>query len=165
MALTYKNLPKITFPIYPIDIDNLEIKDGLILLHGKVVDDLNMKGSSLGIRRLQSPFNDRLQPLRKGVANVVGIIKNKYKNFIDYEGTLFRYQKTKFCEVKYLRIDKIELKGSASLLLVEGVKRPFTIPRPPEQGQFWALVLHLDGLPWMIYGYSSIKELDFIRKI
>lgn len=166
MAITYKSLKRIKFPIYPIDIDEVSLQDGILFYKGdKVLDDTNMKGETLGARRLQSPFNDRLYPLRKGIANIVGLSKNKYKYYIDSEGKLFEYEKTVFCQIKYLRIVKVERKGTASLLYVDGIPRPFTIPRPPEQGMHWAIVLHLKGLPWMLYGYSGTKEPDSIRKI
>ena len=47
-------LDEITFPIYVIGTDNIEHRDGVVFADAKVVDDTNMKGSTIGIRRLQT---------------------------------------------------------------------------------------------------------------
>lgn len=165
MAITYRHLRNVKFPIYPLRDRKWYEEDGLLFYGDKILDDKNMPGTTLGIRRLQSPFNDRLMPLGKSITSIVGISKNSYKYYVDSEGIPFEYEKTLFCKLKYFRIKRIEPKGTASLLYLEGLPRPFTIPRPPKQGQVWAGVLHLKGLPWMLYGYSSEWIEEAIRKI
>ena len=44
-------MQKIRFPIYVINEEPEEI-DGLVIIGDQVVDDKNMDGSSIGIRRL-----------------------------------------------------------------------------------------------------------------
>ena len=67
--------------------------------------------------------------------------------------------------LKYLKISKVELKESATLIRVRGHNSPFTVPRPPEVGYTWAGILHLKGLPWMLYEYSETKLKDTKRKV
>ena len=81
------------------------------------------------------------------------------------ETRIFIYEKTKSMPLKYLRIKKVIKKEVASLLWVEGCSHPFTIPRPPEQGMNWAGILHLHGLPWMLYEYSETKQKNTHRKV
>jgi len=57
------------------------------------------------------------------------------------------------------------LKDSATLIRVKGHNSPFTVPRPPEVGYTWAGVLHVQGLPWMLYEYSETKLKDTRRKV
>ena len=44
----------LVFPIFVLHSDNVELLDGILWLDDQVLDDKNMKGRSLGIRRLQS---------------------------------------------------------------------------------------------------------------
>lgn len=123
-----------------------------------------MPGATLGIRRLQTPHKDLL-PLRHCIDSHVGIIKQRQKHFIDSKGFIFIYEKTKMCEIKYFKIRKVEQKELASLLWLKGVKQPFTIPRPPRLGCSWAGVLHLHGLPWMLYDYAEEEQPLRRRKV
>ena len=47
----------ITFPVFTIHTDDVVLSDGLLWIENKVLDDTNMKGETLGMRRLQSPMN------------------------------------------------------------------------------------------------------------
>jgi hypothetical protein len=67
--------------------------------------------------------------------------------------------------LKYLKIQKVILKDTASLLLIKGVSTPFTVPRPPSYGYDWAGILHVQKLPWMLYEYSETKLKDTKRKV
>ena len=49
---------KIKFPIYVLSEEPEEI-DGLVLIGDQVVDDKNMSGATIGMRRLQTPREDR----------------------------------------------------------------------------------------------------------
>lgn len=138
--------------------------DGLFFCEGKLVDDINMPGSSLGIRRVQTTYPD-LFPLKKAITALNGLLKQKTQYFIDSNGTPFIYQKTKFMSLKYLKIEKVTQKDTASLITVQGVRSPFTVPRPPVYGYDWAGILHFNGLPWMLYEYSETKLKDTKRKV
>jgi len=47
---------KIQFPIFPVHTDEITLVDGILWIENQVLDDKNMKGKTLGIRRLQSPM-------------------------------------------------------------------------------------------------------------
>jgi len=164
LIVTYKEIKKIKFPVFILPNSNWELIDGLLLIDNQVVDDKNMPGASLGIRRLQTHFTE-LVPLRHSIDSLIGILKQTTKYFIDSKGTPFIYQKTMNSSLKYYKIRKVELKEKASVLWLKDVNFPFTIPRPPPRELTWAGVLHIGGLPWLLYEYSEEKLKDTRRKV
>jgi len=164
LIITYRNVGKIQFPAYKLANSNWELADGLLFLDGRLVDDLNMPGLTIGQRRLRTPFLD-LYPLKHAVQGHLGLIKNFTGSYIDSKGMPFIYEKTKFCKLKYYKVRKIELKDVASVLWLKDLNFPFTIPRPPSLDYTWAGVLHLDGLPWLLYDYAKEKLKTTRRKI
>jgi len=164
LIVTYKEIKKIKFPVYILPNSNWEIVDGLLLLDNVVLDDKNMPGATLGIRRLQTPFLE-LVPLKHSIDSLIGILKQTSKSFIDSNGTPFIYQKTMNSYLKYYKIRKIELKDVASVLWLKDINFPFTIPRPPPAEKTWAGVLHMGGLPWLLYEYSEERLKDTRRKV
>ncbi len=164
MIVTYKDVQCVTFPVFKITGSNWTYSDGLLFLENQLLDDKNMSGETLGIRRVQTPF-ENLYPLRNALINHIGIIKQTTKTFIDSRGEPFIYDKTLMCKLKYYKIRKVDKKGIASILWVKGINFPFTIPRPPEDGRTWAGILHLKDIPWMLYEYSEEKLKDTRRKV
>jgi hypothetical protein len=63
MVLTYKDNEKITYPIFPLPSSNWLKADGLVTIDGLILDDKNMDSSSLGHRRLMTPYKS-LFPLK-----------------------------------------------------------------------------------------------------
>jgi hypothetical protein len=143
---------------------NWEKVDGLLFVDNEIVDDKNMPGDTLGVRRIQSPHKNML-PLKKQLINHQGILKQSTRYFIDSNGVPFIYEKTLMCKLSYYKIKKIQKKEVASVLWLKGINSPFTIPRPPEDGMLWAGVLHYHGLPWFLYEYSETKKPDTRRKV
>lgn len=164
MVITLKTIDKVTFPVYVLPHSNWEKSDGLLFMEGQIVDDKNMPGDTLGIRRVQTPYLN-LFPLRKQLNTHIGILKQNSNCFIDSAGILFIYEKTKVCKLSYHKIRKVERKEVASVVWVKGINFPFTVPRPPEEGFSWAGVLHYHGLPWLLYEYSEEKKKDTRRKV
>jgi hypothetical protein len=163
MVVTFRGLSTISFPIYPLPSSNWEAVDGLLFVDGKVVDDKNMTGETLGIRRLQTSFN--LLPLTKALVDFTGMIKQRKNIFIDSKGVPFLYHKTTMVPLKYKKIKRIDRKVVASVLYLEGEKQPLKIIRPPENGMTWAGVLYYQGLPWKLYEYAEEYQKDTRRKI
>lgn len=164
MVITHKTLDKVKFPVYALPTGNWDRADGLLFLDGKLVDDKNMPGDSLGIRRMQTPHKE-LHPLRKQLISHQGILKQTWKHFIDSNGIPFIYEKTKLCKLSYYRIKRVQRKEVATVLWIMGIPSPFTVPRPPEDGMLWAGILHYHGLPWLLYEYSETKKPDTRRKV
>ena len=75
MVITYRTLGHVAFPAFPLPSSNWEEQDGLLFLENKLLDDKNMKGETLGRRRLQTPFKDLL-PLKAAVTDFTGLIKH-----------------------------------------------------------------------------------------
>ena len=164
MLVTFRDFTKITFPAFLMDSSNWEISDGLFFCEGKLVDDYNQMGTTIGARRMQTPFKDKYE-LKKAVSAPNGLMKQNTKYFVDSKGKTFIYEKTKIVPLKYMKIKKVERKSYATLIWVKGHNAPFTVPRPPEDGNTWAGVLHLHGIPWMLYEYSDEKLKDTRRKV
>jgi len=164
MSLTYKTINRATFPVYLLPSDNYHIQDGLVYIDNALIDDRNMPGKTLGLRRLQTP-QQGLRKLPRAVNDLTGVLKQHTKHFIDSNGAIFTYEKTVNCSLRYKRIKKVERKNVASLLWVEGIRAPFTIPRPPSDGRGWAGVLYLKGNPWKLYEYSTEHKKDTRRKV
>jgi hypothetical protein len=164
MVIGFRQIPKLVFPVFLLDSENWEESDGLLFLNNKVLDDTNQSGKTLGARRVQTPHRN-LHILKYMITSPNGLLKQKTKYFIDNSGRPFIYEKTTMLPLKYLKISKVELKDSATLIRVKGHNSPFTVPRPPEVGYTWAGVLHVQGLPWMLYEYSETKLKDTRRKV
>ena len=164
MVIGFRSIPKITFPVFLLYSENWEEYDGILFLDNKVLDDRNQEGKTLGARRMQTPHKN-LQELKYMVEYPNGLLKQRTKYFIDNSGRPFIYEKTTMLPLKYLKISKVELKDTATLIRVKGYNAPFTVPRPPEVGFTWAGILHVQGLPWMLYEYSETKLKDTRRKV
>ena len=164
MVIGFRSIPKISFPVFLLDSENWEEYDGILFLDNKVLDDRNQDGNTLGARRMQTPHKN-LQELKYMVEYPNGLLKQRTKYFIDNSGRPFIYEKTTMLPLKYLKISKVELKDTATLIRVKGHNAPFTVPRPPEVGFTWAGILHVQGLPWMLYEYSETKLKDTRRKV
>lgn len=163
MVRTIRNLSSIEFPVYLLPSSNWEVVDGLLFMEGKVLDDRNMSGKTLGARRIQTEFS--LFPLSTLVWDIVGLIKQRTNYFIDSAGTPFIYEKTKTISLKYEKILKVERKGVASVVRLSGVRNGFKVIRPPESGMSWAGVLFLNKYPWVVYDFSEEKKKDTWRKV
>ena len=164
MLITYKDLLKVRFPIFVLPSDNWHISDGVLFLEHFVLDEKNMPGKSLGVRRLQCCRQDLL-PLKKAILNIPELLRSPKKFFIDSDGKPFIYQKTKSSKLKSYRIRKIEKKETASLLWLYGVSYPITIDRPPLDEFKWVRMLHIDGAPWLIYDYGRLETKTTYRKV
>jgi hypothetical protein len=164
MVISFQTSNKIEFPVYKLPHSNWELIDGLLFMEGKILDDRNMPGSSLGLRRVQTPHKSLLK-LNKQLLNLSGMLKQSKMCFIDSKGMPFIYEKSLMCKLSYHKIKRIDRKETYCLLWVKGINFPFTIPRPPEAGMLWAGILHFHGLPWILYEYSETKLKDTRRKV
>lgn len=164
MIITYRHIEQITFPVFNLPNGNWHLLDGLLFLDDLILDDKNMKGATLGIRRLQTP-HENLFSLKKSLGTHLGLIKSRDKHFIDSNGAVFIYERTKMCPVKYHSIREVERKKVASLLRLNGIKKKFIIPRPPPSDCGWAGVIYIYNMPWMLYDYSQERLKDTRRKI
>ena len=79
MAITYKDIRLVTFPVYALPSGNWYGQDGLLFLDDKILDDKNMKGVNLGMRRLQTPHKNLYPTL---ATNDERILEQEFKKMI-----------------------------------------------------------------------------------
>jgi hypothetical protein len=166
MYKTIVDIKSIKFPVYKLENLDVTIVDGIVFTdQGKVLDDRNMPGTTIGIRRLQSQRQDL--KMLKMLANDEKSLLNSRGSpcLIDSEGNIFQYVKTRNEKLKYYLIEKVDKQGTFSLIKLQGIKTPFKVPRPPYPEFTWARVLHYKSLPWIIYDYDQFKGKDSIKRV
>lgn len=163
MVITYKTLKNVTFPIYRLRSDNWSYTDGLLFLDNEVIDDRNMPGDTLGLRRLQTS-DPRLGKLNKQIISVQGLLKQPKPYFIDSKGKPFIYEKTQMCSLKYQYIQRVHKTHHSSFIICKKIP-PFRVPRPPEAGHNYAGILYLKEWPYILYEYSEGPKKGTRRKV
>lgn len=162
MIRNYKHIPNIKWPVYKLDSDNWHSTDGLLQYDGMILDDRNMPGATLGLRRLQSPHLN-LYPLKKGSYSIPFLLRHKY--YIDSAGKPFIYEKTVSMRLKYHLVKRIEKKESVSIVWLYGIGFPLEVRNPPLDSAKHCRVLYLHSVPWLIYDFTTTNGRDTIRKI
>lgn len=166
MYRTIKTIQKVKFPVYSLPSNNFDVIDGIAFVDGSALDDRNMRGETIGIRRLQSKRKD-LYKLRTPLFNLGDLIGSKKNHFISSCGKMFTYEKTGFQKIKYLPIQKFELRNTFSFVYASGISIPFEIPRPPADYDTvpWVRILYYENFPWMVYGFSKKQGRDTRIKV
>ena len=158
------NINDLIFPLFVIHTDNIEELDGILWIDDQVLDDKNMEGETLGLRRIQSPMKS-IYPLKYMIEDEIGLMKHRGNTFIDNKGKVINYEKTRTLKLKYHKIARREKKGIATVLWLKDVPFPMAEKSPPDIEITWAGVLYDYGIPWKIYDFSSEKKKDTWRKI
>ena len=153
------------FPLYVLHTDEVVESDGILWIEDQVLDDKNMKGDTLGKRRLQTPMKS-IYPLKVMIKDIIGLIKHEGQFYIDSSGEFIRYNKTLTTELKYHKIKRVVKKRFGQVVLwVKDCPFPFDIESPPAEGLSWAGLLYYQGLPWLPYEFCENKKKDTWRKI
>lgn len=160
-----KDLKSIAFPVYRLPNCDWYIQDKVLFIDGKVLDDKNMPGETLGIRRLQCNRSDLHKLARSKIYTIVDLLNTKHKYFIDSKGVPFIYHKTVRVPLKFKRIKKITYHDTFCKMHLDGVPFPFKLKRPPIMGERWASVLYYKNAPFMIYNTHQNKGKDSFRLI
>lgn len=165
MFKQFENIKSIRFPVYSLKSNDWYRQDGVLFIDdGKVLDDTNMPGESLGVRRIQCGRTD-LYKLKKAFTDFNSLLNSNSKIFIDSNGTPFIYRKTITSPLIHHTIEKIELKGDHSVVWLDKVHSPMSIPRPPYGDARYARVLYFKGFPWMIYDFVMERGKDSYRRV
>lgn len=160
----FKDIKSIKYPVYPLPSDDWYYQDGMLFLDGKVLDDTNMPGPSLGVRRLQCGRTD-LRRIKKAYPDFQSMLTSKHKIFIDSNGVPFIYQKRLNSPLIYHRVSRIESKDDCSVVWLNLIPYPFKIPRPPYGDPIWARVLYYKGSPWLLYDFADKKGKDSYKRV
>ena len=155
---------KIKFPIFVVHSDDIIFVDGILWIGNEVLDDTNMKGDTLGLRRLQSPMKS-IYPLKSMIKSIRALLDHQGKFYIDTTGRFFRKIKTTKAELKYHKILRVDKKNIASVMWIKNCPYPFTLDRPINEGETWAGLLYRDGVPWLLYDTANKKKKNSWRKI
>ena len=155
---------RLKFPIYPIHTDEILLVDGLLWIENQVLDDRNMKGETLGLRRLQSPMKS-IYPIKYMIQVIPSYLQHQGKFYIDNTGYFFRKNKNTKVDLKYHKIMRVDQKDIASVLWIKDCPFPFTLDRPLRKDQSWAGILYRGGIPWLLYDTSAKKKKNTWRKI
>jgi hypothetical protein len=158
MYRTLKTVKSLKFPLYQLPSDNWDIIDGIVFVDNMAVDDLNMPGDSIGIRRKQSGRSDFMK-LKSPKFLIGEVIKNRTRHFISSDGVPFTYSKTKFQALKFKSIVKFEPRDTYTFVWLHGLTIPLEIPRPPQDSSrlAWARVLYYGDHPWMLFDFSMYR--------
>lgn len=157
-------LSDIQFPVYVVHTDEVIRQDGILWCEGAVIDDRNVKGATIGERRLKTPMKN-LYDLRHMIKDFIGITKHRGKFFVDSDGRFFIYEKSITAKLKYHKIRKIIPRDVATLIEVYGVDRHFEVQRPPTQLEKYAGILYIRNAPAYLYEFTEEKKKDTWRKV
>ena len=155
---------KLVFPVFTVHTNDVELVDGILWIENQVLDDKNMKGDTLGVRRLQSPMKS-IYPLKSMIKDIASLLRHQGRYYIDTSGYFFTKEKTKTAQLKYHKILRVEKKTIASVLWIKDCPFPFTLERPLPENMTWAGILYREGMPWPLYDVSQEKLKDTWRKI
>lgn len=165
MYKQFKDIKGIVFPVYALPSKDWYRQDGVLFIdNGRVLDDTNMPGPSLGIRRIQCGRKD-LCRLRTAYTDFGSMLKSKHRFFIDSAGVPFIYSRTINSPLIHHSVKNIELKDEHSIVWLKNIPYPMSIPRPPYGDPRFARVLYYKGSPWLIYDFVSEKGKDSYKRV
>ena len=153
----------IKYPVYVIHGEPEEL-DNMLWLNDQVIDDRNMLGETLGLRRLQTPMKS-LYPLKYQCDDEVAMLKHRGKHFVDSKGLYFYNEKLETAPLKYHKLRIVKKKDVATVLWIKDVPFPFTVARPPKAEETWAGILYKKGIPYALWEYATERKKDTWRKI
>jgi hypothetical protein len=165
MYKQFKDVKNIKFPVYPIPSSDWYRQDGMLFIDdGRVLDDTNMPGVTLGIRRIQCGRTD-LCKLKRAYPDFQSMLQSKRKNFIDSNGVPFIYKRTINSPLVHHAIKSIEPKDDHCIIWFRNLPYPLNVPRPPYGDPHWARLLYFGGSPWLIYDFVSSRGKDSFRRV
>lgn len=148
--------------MYGKDIDD---SDGKLLL--KIVDDKNIDKPTLALRRLEAAKQGAtLYKLSKAVFFLQDLIKLTKSTtwFIDTEGQVFQYKKTKRVNLTFKRVTKMmPIRTGGAIIEVEGLPFRFKTLFEPHDAKYAGLLSI--GNSYILYGVYSEKPEDSFRYI
>ena len=155
---------RLVFPVFTVHTSDVELVDGILWIENQVLDDKNMKGDTLGKRRLQTPMKS-IYPLKSMIKDIASLLRHQGRYYIDTSGYFFTKEKTKTAQLKYHKILRVEDNLMSSTVWLKDITFSFQVKRPPNSKKSWAQVLYLNGLPWLIYEFLEQQVENTRRKI
>lgn len=146
-----------------IDIDTNEIST-----HIKLLDDKNVRATTLASRRLwMKEQGAPLYPLRRAVffmGDFIKVARSDYW-FIDSNGFIFKYKKTIKVPLRFRRIKRVIAgRTTGSILEVEGIPERFKTMFIVRSSMKYAAILEYKGIN-ILYGVYDQRYKDTWRRI
>lgn len=166
------NLKELHFPVYLLGKEPMQENGVVFYLYRKkeleedhniikVIDDKNLSGTSLAQRRLQiQKAGGTLYNIKYAIFFICDLVKITRGStwFIDSNGKVFKYKKTKRVKLIFKRIKKVIQHNAGIVVEVEGSVQRHKILYAPNKDHNWAgLLLLPEGE--MLYGIFD-KQYD-----
>lgn len=169
------DLTTVSYPVYKLKKDMPSVIGGLSFYYSEygekqkvqIIDDKNLAGETLGKRRTQLYAEGAsLFPLKLSFWFLSDLIKASCPKqyWVDSNGKIFKYTKTKMVPLVFRRITNIIPDISCTLVEVEGLPGRYMSLLPPVLEQQYAGLLKLNG-GYILYGFFDQKYPDTKRKI
>lgn len=136
----------------------------------KVLDNMNMPGHSLGVRRLQHLMDNtqiikrKLFKLSRPSYSLSDILHRKINLFIDSSGKIYNHVKTTFVPVETYKLKSFIEFQEGYVLFVHGLHCRFFINRAPNLHEKFVQVLRV-GKGFVMYGFYDKHEKSTRIKI
>jgi hypothetical protein len=165
-----KQLSDIKFPIYSLPLLYRRIFREFNVLYIEtdsgnvyVLDNKNIDGDSLSKRRLKIKYSLKYNN-HTIVYNISQLIRSNYKTYIDSDGNIFHYKKTKMVDLKYHKVKYITHRDSYSVLYLADILTPIKVHKKMSFDINYVGMLHTDK-GHILYEYCSEKKPNTKRKI
>jgi len=165
---------EIVFPIFPLGsgIESFYKEDGVLFAKDtrgyRILDDRNIAGDYLGVRRLHIKADKRsIYPLKRKIDTFIDLVKYSaiYKFYVDFNGKPFKYTKTRYAQLVYKPIQYSKfVEGKGTVFTVKGVNSWFEVDYVIHPDACWVGLLKVDR-SWFLYELSFEKKEDTRRKI
>ena len=164
-------LDKIAFPVYKLrSYTKIEYTDNITYVHtyykSYVLDNKNLLGDTLGERRTRIkegniyPFKANFKtPRDLVVAAKTGDV------FCDSTGKLFKYKKTKLCDILCFKIKNKVTFNSKVILHLEDFPVPFVVPRAVLNRQHRYITIVKYGGYFFLYSLEKAKVKHFKKRL
>lgn len=143
-----------------VDHDNIEN------VNIRIVDDANLSGKTLGLRRLQLQ-DEKLFPIRTAIYFLADLVKLAKSTtwFIDSSGRVFHYEKNTRAKLQTRAIKQIlPASGLGCVVELVGISSRFKSLQRPGEHQHYARVLKL-GMGFIFYGFCETVKPDSWRMV
>ena len=159
---------EICYPVYQIPNNVVPSRDGKVTFtyseirdeddfsyNFRVLDDLSIKGTTLGKRRLLiATSGAKLQRVGRAIFFLGDLIKlaKRHTYFIDTNGRVFQYRKSSRAKLHFKKLTQvIPIPTGGAILEIEGIPSRFKCLLQPRTLELYAGVLEM-GLSYILYG-------------
>lgn len=143
-------------------IDN----DNISSINIRLVDDANLNGKTLGLRRLKLR-SEKLFPIRTAIYFLADLVKLAKTTtwFIDNSGRVFQYTKNTRAKLTTKKVKNIlPAMGLGCVVELAGISSRFKAMMRPRDEQIYARVLQV-GMAYIFYGFCETHKPDSWRLV